>query len=333
MGKDLVDFFKDHCRVFSTVTQIEDESEWLKARTRGIGGSDVGPICGVSHFTSARQIYLSKTGQADKLTPTSEASQQRMNFGHLLEPIVADEYSRVTGNKVISLDATMQHNEYPWALANVDRIIVDENGVPIGILECKTSSEYMNDNWEAGEIPTTYIYQMQWYMFILGLPFCDIAVLVGGNKFYHYRIFKDDKFINEDVLPKVKSFWFDNVLALKEPEVQETDTELMNNTYAEVKKNSEIVLDDEETNKLAEVIAEAKFKIKELEGIVEAAQNKLKDKLKDNEIGYTKDYIVKWSPRSSTRTDEQKLKEVYPEVYAATRKTIQFRVMTVKGGE
>jgi putative phage-type endonuclease len=333
MDKQLVDFFKDHCKVFSTVSQQENEEEWLKARTRGIGGSDVGPICGVSHFTSARQIYLSKTGQADKLTPTSDAAQQRMNFGHLLEPIVADEYSRQTGDKVISLDATLQHNEYPWALANVDRIIVDDNGVPTGILECKTSSEFMNDYWERGEIPETYIYQVQWYMFILGLPYCEIAALVGGNKFYHYRIFKDDEFINDKILPKVKSFWYDNVLQLKEPELQENDTELVNNTYVEVVKNSEVVLDDDESNNLASMILDAKAKIKDLESIVEAAQNRLKDRMKENEIGYTKDFIVKWSQRSSTRTDEQKLKEKYPEVYADTRKLISFRAMSIKGGD
>ena len=62
-----------NCTVFSTVSQAEDEEAWVKARTRGIGGSDVGAICGVSPFTSARQIYLSKTGQFDEALKINDA--------------------------------------------------------------------------------------------------------------------------------------------------------------------------------------------------------------------------------------------------------------------
>ena len=64
---------------------------------------------------------------------------------------------------------------------------------------------------------------------------------------------------------------------------------------------------------------------------MEAAQNRIKDRLKDVEIGYTKDYTVKWSPRSQTRIDSEKLKEEYPEIYAKVLKKIEFRAMTVKG--
>lgn len=41
-----------NCKVYSTASQADDEEAWLKARTRGLGGSDVGAICGVSPFTS-----------------------------------------------------------------------------------------------------------------------------------------------------------------------------------------------------------------------------------------------------------------------------------------
>ena len=179
-----------NCKVFSTIRQEDDEEGWVKARTRGIGGSDVGAICGVSPFTSARQIYLNKTGQyQDKLSP-NEAAKERMHFGHMLEPIVADEYSKRTGNRIVAVDATLVHKDHPWALANVDRLIVDEEGKPVGILECKTTSEYMNEEWESGEILMSYVYQLNWYLWILGLEKGAFACLVGGNKFYHYDVFR-----------------------------------------------------------------------------------------------------------------------------------------------
>lgn len=320
-----------NCTVFSTVRQEEDEEAWLKARTRGIGGSDVGAICGVSPFTSARQVYLNKTGQYPESMQPNEAAAERMHFGHLLEPIVADEYSRRTGAKLVNVGATLVHKDYPWALANVDRLIADNDGRPIGVLECKTTSEYMNDEWESGEILTSYIYQLNWYLWILGLEKGAFACLVGGNKFYHYEVFRNDELLNDVIIPAAKKFWFENVLALKEPEMQATDTDFANSIYKSAVKNSEIMLPDDETNDLANTVFECKAKIKELKKIMEAAQNRLKDRLQDNEIGYTKDYTIKWSPRSQSCVDTEKLKKSFPEVYAKVLKKIEFRAMYVKG--
>ena len=320
-----------NCTVFSTVKQEDDEEAWLKARTRGIGGSDVGAICGVSPFTSARQIYLNKTGQFQDSLQPNDAAKERMHFGHMLEPIVADEYAQRTGNKIVSVNATLVHKDYPWALANVDRLIVDDDGRPIGILECKTTSEYMNDEWESGDILMSYIYQLNWYLWILGLEKGTFACLVGGNKFYYYDVFRNDELLENTIIPAAKSFWYDNVLALKEPELQATDTEFANNKYSTVVKNSEITLTDDDANELARTVFDCKTKIKELEKIMTEAQNRIKDRMQDNEIGYTQDYTIKWSPRSQKRVDTDKLKSEFPEVYAQVLKTIEFRAMTVKG--
>lgn len=320
-----------NCTVFSTVKQEDDEEGWLRARTRGIGGSDVGAICGVSPFTSARQIYLNKTGQyPDSLQP-NDAAKDRMHFGHMLEPIVADEYSQRSGNKVITVNATLVHKDYPWALANVDRLIVDDEGKPVGVLECKTTSEYMNEEWESGEILMSYVYQLNWYLWILGLERGVFACLVGGNKFYYYDVFRNDELLENTIIPAAKSFWFDNVLALKEPEMQATDTDFANSIYNTVVKNSEITLPDDETNELARTVFECKAKIKELEKIMSEAQNRIKDRLQDNEIGYTKDFTIKWSPRSQMRVDTDKLKSDFPKIYAQVQKKIEFRAMYVKG--
>lgn len=320
-----------NCTVFSTVKQEDDEEGWLKARTRGIGGSDVGAICGVSPFTSARQIYLNKTGQFQDALKPNDAAKERMHFGHMLEPIVADEYSQRTGNKVIAVNATLVHKDHPWALANVDRLIVDDDGRPIGILECKTTSEYMNKEWESGEILMSYIYQLNWYLWILGLEKGAFACLVGGNKFYYYDVFRNDELLENTIIPAAEKFWFENVLALKEPEMQATDTDFANSIYSTVVKNSEITLPDDETNELARTVFDCKAKIKELEKIMAEAQNRIKDRLQDNEIGYTKDYTIKWSPRSQVRVDTDKLKTEFPEIYAQVQKKVEFRAMYVKG--
>lgn len=320
-----------NCCVLSTVKQEEDEAAWLKTRTRGIGGSDIGPICGISPYTSARQVYLNKTNQYPDALKPSGAAQERMRFGHLLEPVVADEFATRTGAKLVTLGCTLQHKEFPWALANIDRLIVDENDKPIGVLECKTSGEYNNDDWESGDILLTYIYQLNWYLWILGLERGAFACLVGGNKFYHYEVFRNDELLQNTIIPAAKAFWFDNVLALKEPALQAADTEFANNVYSAVVKNSEVVLEEDIYNDLAKTVFDCKASIKQLEGIMEEAQNRIKDRLKDTEIAYTKDFTIKWSPHAQTRVDLDKLKSAFPEVYAQVLKKIEFRAMYVKG--
>ena len=321
-----------NCTLVSTVKQEENEEAWLAARTKGLGGSDVGAICGVSPFSSAKQIYFKKIGMYEDVVGTNEAAKDRMHFGHMLEPVVANEYALRTGSKLIDINCTVAHKDYPWALANIDRLIVDENDNPIGILECKTTSEYMNSEWESGAILESYIYQLNWYLWILGIEKGAFACLVGGNKFYHYDVYRNDDLINNEILPKVKTFWFDNVLKLVEPEMQAVDEELVKALYGDCKKGAEVTFTEEVVDDLATTIVECKAKIKELEKIQKEAENKLKDRLKDNEIGYTRNYVVKWSPQSQQRVDTDLLKINYPEVYDKVKKTISFRKMTIKGG-
>lgn len=322
-----------NCVVVSTIRQEDDEEAWKAARNKGIGGSDIGAICGVSPFSSARQIYFSKTGQYEEALKPGAASQERMKWGHLLEPIVAAEFASRTGKRLLEVDATFAHKDFTYMRANVDRLIVDENNVPYGILECKTTSEYNNEEWENGDILLSYIYQLNWYLHILDLKYGAFACLVGGNKFYHYEVYRNDDLIKNTLLPAAHEFWHNNVLALKEPELQssDADTDFVNEKYAAVEKNSEITLPEDIDNELARTVFECKAQIKELESTMKEAQNRLKERLKDHEIGYCRDYTVKWSPRKQTRVDTDRLKTDFPEVYEACKKEIEFRAMSVKG--
>lgn len=318
--------------IVSTVSQADDEKEWLAVRTKGIGGSDIGAICGVSPFTSARQVYFNKTGQFEEALKPGAATVERMKWGHLLEPIVADEFASRTGKKLVEVGATFAHKDFPWMRANVDRLIVDDDGKPYGVLECKTTSEYNNEEWESGDILLSYIYQLNWYLHILDLEYGAFACLVGGNKFYYYDVFRNDELIGNTLLPAARHFWYENVLKLVEPELQATDTEYANTTYAKVEKNSELIMDGDVENELARTVVECKKQIKELTATMEEAQNRLKDRLQEHELGYTQDYTVKWSPRTQTRVDTEMLKRDFPEVYEKCKKLISFRVMQIKGG-
>ena len=281
-----------NCKVFSTVKQSEDEEAWLAARTRGIGGSDVGAICGVNKWSTARHIYFRKTGQyLDAVNDFNAAAVERMHFGHVLEPIVADEFVRKTGKKVVEAEATLVHKDHPWALANVDRLIVDDNGDPIGILECKTTSEYCNEDWKEGDVPIYYLYQLSWYLWVTGLKYGAIACIVGGNKFYYYEMYLDEELMENEIVPKCKHFWFENVRKLVPPEIDGSDAaaDLVGTLHPpEAVNKEELILTDDIYNQLANAIIEGKAQLKEIEKNIKEATNRLKEVLGDNETAITK---------------------------------------------
>ena len=158
------------------------KEEWLRYRKLGIGGSDVAAILGISKWMSEIELWLTKTNQTNELPIENEA----MEWGTIMEPIIRNHFVKVTGKKVIELKAMLQHPQYPFMLADVDGITVDDNGNP-SIVEIKTASEYKRSEWEQG-VPTYYEMQVRHYLAVTGLKKAYVAVLIGGNSFKIYEV-------------------------------------------------------------------------------------------------------------------------------------------------
>jgi putative phage-type endonuclease len=196
-----------------------DRLQWLQARRAGIGGSDIGAIIGLSKWKSPVDVWLDKTGRTE---PDMEMSEPAY-FGIELESFVAAEYSKRSGNKVQRVNQIIKHPQRAWMLANIDRAVVadgsrarvDKFGTMDGIkglLECKTASAYLEREWSDGSAPLAYVAQCQWYMAVTGAEWCDLAVLIGGQKYVCHRIDRDESLIDA-VIEAGRQFWFNNVIA------------------------------------------------------------------------------------------------------------------------
>ena len=190
-----------------------DRMEFLTARRLGIGGSDIGAIMGLSKWKSPVDVWMDKTGRTEPDLEMSEAAY----FGVELESFVAAEYSKRSGNKVQRVNQMMRHPEHNWMLANIDRAVVadgsrarlDKDGKLVGIkglLECKTSSAYAAKEWENDSAPLSYVAQCQWYMAVTGAEWCDLAVLIGGQKYVCHRIDREERLI-ASLIDAGRQFW------------------------------------------------------------------------------------------------------------------------------
>lgn len=118
------------------------EEEWLAYRRKGIGGSDVAALLGISPWRTARDLYFDKLNIV--AVEDNEDNWVALEMGHLLEPLVAKIFQHRTGYKVYQIKKMFQHPQYSWMLADVDYFVELPDG-STAILEIKTTNYNARD--------------------------------------------------------------------------------------------------------------------------------------------------------------------------------------------
>jgi putative phage-type endonuclease len=305
--------------VLASTTGMSRE-DWLKMRQTGLGGSDASAVVGLNRYRSPLSVYYDKV-QGEPVTEENEF----MYWGNALEEIVANEFTRRSCLKVRRKNAILQSKEYPFMLANVDRLVV---GVDEG-LECKTASAYKSGEWSNENIPWEYELQCHHYMAVTGYSAWWIAVLIGGNQFIYKRVQRDQAII--DQLTAIESaFWNEHVIPQKPPAPDGSagSSETLKSLYPN-SNGTEIDLPSE-VEKWVLQQDDAKAAIKAAEELKDEAENRLKALLGDNEVGRWRDIKVVWKNVTSNRIDSKKLKVEKPDVFAEYSKESSSRRFEIK---
>jgi len=173
---------------------------WLEQRRRGIGGTDASAILGVNPWMTPFEVFLSKTGKAKDKEPT-----KAMEWGLLLENVIAERYMARTGRKLWKPDRLMSHPDFPCLIGTPDRLVIGESrGVDV-----KTSGGYLEHEWGAeftDEIPRQYVVQAAHYMAITGFDVWDFIVLIGGNEDRIYTV-RRDKAFEAILIDRLTKWW------------------------------------------------------------------------------------------------------------------------------
>lgn len=182
--------------------------DWLELRREGIGGSDAGTVMGVNPYSTLRDLYYDKIGCS---TANEEDGWVAKEYGHLLEDLVARVFAKKTGFTVWQDNAMYAHPEYPFMLANLDRMTRDMTGVECG-LECKTGNPNTRFRWDNNKVPFWYEVQVRHYMAVRNLDRFYIACLFGNNEseFVWRRIDRDLEF-EASLMEMEDYFWHENV--------------------------------------------------------------------------------------------------------------------------
>lgn len=292
-------------RFADAVPVPDDHQEWLKQRSKGIGGSDAGAIMGLNPYKSRWTLWAEKTGMLPSDVPDNEA----MRTGRDLEQYVAERFTEETGLKVKKSSFSFQSKDYPFMLANIDRMVVGENAG----LECKTVNALSHTDFEGGDIQPSYYAQCAHYMAVTGADHWYIAILKLGKGFYWFRIDRDEEEI-KSLIEAEQAFW-ELVKTGTAPAVDSSDSTA--DTLAFLHKDSDgPALDLTAWHSQLDKYEELKGLIADLTKERKAIGNQLKSCMTDTSIAYAENYKITYKcPKPRTVLDEEKLSRLYPEAY------------------
>lgn len=306
-------------------TRDMPREKWLSLRRLGIGGSDAAAVAGLSPWRTALDVFVDKT--ADIQFESVEPENERLYWGSLLESVVAEEFGRRTGLKIRRRNAILQHPKYPWMIGDVDRLIIDQERGP-GVLEVKTTSEYMAKEWEEDLIPDHYYVQLQHYLAVTGHSYGFFAVLIGGQRMIIKEVERDDEVIQS--LVKIEADFWKLVEARTPPAVDGSEAAKRALQAAFPKSNQKSI----------ELPDEARFWVKQYEQAAQAekeagrqkeeAANHLKMMLGENEIGIVGDRKVVWKTVVSKSLDRQALKAEMPDIFERYTKPSETRRFQIR---
>lgn len=288
-----------------SISQID----WLKERQKGIGGSDVAAILGMSPWRTPYQVWEEKTTPIDETA--AEDDRPALYWGRVLEAPIRQAYADKTGRTVTKPAEAFVSSKYPFMRANLDRIADDGR-----VVEFKTSSK--SDGWgEVGtdEIPDYYMTQVQHYLAVTGVKTADVAVLIGGNDFRIYTVEADEE-LQALLIERESEFWA-LVESRTPPDLTSTKDAARRYRVATAKKAVEATAGD---------VVDAWTKlcaIKEQKSLLDAKEKTYQLRIMEfmqDAVSLKRDgkTIASWSAPSSRKTiNSKKLKEKFLDVYKA----------------
>ncbi len=281
----------------------KDKEEWLTIRKGYIGGSDAGAVVGLNPYKSAYTLWAEKTGKI----PEFEGNLIT-EVGSYLEEFVAQMFMSKERKAVRRKNRVLVNEDYPWACADVDRMVVGEKA----FLECKTTnSPVAMKKFKNGEYPEMWYVQMTHYLAVTGLKKAYLAVLVECRDFKVFELERDEEEIKA-LMDAEKDFWN---LVQTDTAPTADGTKSTSDTLTDIYPNSNgdtVNLFGYE-NELQQYMA-INAQIKALEAQKDEIANKVKSFLAEAGKGENDHYRVSWSTSERKTLDTKKLIADHPEI-------------------
>lgn len=301
--------------------------QWLAARRRGIGSSDIANIVGVG-YTSAVHVWLDKLGRWSD----DEAGEAAL-WGHLHEETIAQEWCRRNAS-VIRRVGLVARADARWQMCTLDRRVLE---CPLSsdtreacALEIKTRSAFKADRWRNKQIPDDVLAQTAWQRIVTGYDHVHVAVLIGGNDYRQTVVRRDDE-LERFLLDEAGRFWQVNVGKKQEPRWQLDRAEQLIRLDERLHPDrvGTAALDVDGVGEVMEYARASRA-----EGDAKKARTRAAARLRELAGGrrvatFSDELAFSLDERSKDTCDLELLAEKYPDAYAATVRTTTYHQVTI----
>jgi len=305
----------------STVGMSHDD--WLMHRSKSIGGSDAAAIVGMSQYSSPYSVWAEKTG---KLPPKED--NEAMRQGRDLEEYVAKRFTEATGKKLRRENNIIVNPKYPFAHANVDRLVVGEDAG----FEAKTTSVLNLSKFKNGEYPENYYVQCVHYLAVTGAKRWYLGVLILGVGFEWFVIERDEDEIAA-LMQSEEVFW-EYVRKNTAPPIDGTkgSTEALKAVFPiSTDDRVDLFAYDADLDRLETV----KKQIKDLTKVKDGIENKVKVYMGSAGRGESERFKVSWTSSIRNTFDAESFAKDHPDIdlsgYYKNTISRTFRVSKRKG--
>lgn len=281
----------------------ENREEWLALRKQYIGGADAASVVGLNDYQSPYALWCEKKD----ITPPFEGNL-RTEVGTFLEEFIAKKFEQETGKKVRRSNFTFINDEYPWAIADIDREIVGENAG----LECKSTSELNLKHYKNGDYPPRFYAQCVHYMAVKGYDRYYLAVLIGNRDFKIFVIERD----NDEIaaLMDAESTFYGYMASDNPPPIDGSES---TREALQAQENNETDEEPEpadlsDKKQALDTLMELETAIAQMEGQRDAIKNQLIQAMGDSWRGECEGFKITYKPTTRKTFDWKKLQKEHP---------------------
>ncbi len=174
--------------------------QWMLDRQKGVGASEIAVLFGLSPYQTLEELWEQKVYGC-----SFEPGCELFHWGHTMEPVIAAEFERRTGEKVAHPAEMISIGTKPHYRASLDRVII-ENDEPVAALELKNLNDSRYGEYKIGGPSVGYLLQLQYQMAVAELDYGYLACLFGGQKWSAWRVLASPT-IQSEIFQRVDDFW------------------------------------------------------------------------------------------------------------------------------
>lgn len=200
------------------INLIQGSSEWLQFRRTKIMGSEISAIVGENPWLDSKTLWSRKLG----IIP-EQSDNEHMQRGRELEHVARDLYCK---QRCLCFEPEVHISDKEhWAACSLDGINLDGDE----ILEIKCPKKQINS------IPTQYLPQIHWNLFVTGANICHFVSFVPdapeNEKMRIFLIERADVYI-ENLVEAGRRF-YEKLMKFEEPDSNKEEATPITDEYTQ----------------------------------------------------------------------------------------------------